>query len=125
MTTFGPFANPLKGKAGLKFEIGFPDSTPPTIERVWGSGTTLSMIFSEPMIPATSLSAGNYTITQEGGGEVAVESAAFDPDNGSVTLTTQGSAEAGHDIHHHHPQPHGPCQPSACGDEGIPAHLGR
>ena len=41
------------------------------------------------MIPATSLSAGNYTITQEGGEEVAVKSAAFDPENGSVTLTTQ------------------------------------
>ena len=89
VTTFGPFANPLKGKAGLKFEIGYPDTTPPTIERVWGSGNTLSIIFSEPMIPGTSLSAGNYTIAQDGGGEVAVKSAAFDKENGSVTLTTQ------------------------------------
>jgi len=89
VTTFGPIANPLKGKAGLKFEIGFPDTTPPTIQRVWGSGTTLSMIFSEPMIPGTSLSAGNYTIAQEGGGEVAVKSAAFDKESGSITLTTQ------------------------------------
>ncbi len=89
VTTFGPFANPLKGKAGLEFEIGLPDSTPPVIQRVWGSGTTLSLIFSEPMIPGTSLSAGNYLIAQDEGGEVAVKSAAFDKENGSVTLTTQ------------------------------------
>ena len=66
MKDFGPFANPLKGNSDLKFEIGFPDATPPKIERVWGSGNTLSVIFSEPMIPSTSLSAGNYMITQGG-----------------------------------------------------------
>ena len=73
----------------MKFEIGYPDSTPPAIERVWGSGNTLSIIFSEAMIPGTSLSAGNYTIAQDGDGEVAVKSAALDKENGSVTLTTQ------------------------------------
>ncbi len=88
-TTLGPFANPIKGNGKLEFEIGFPDSTPPTIGRVWGSGTTISLIFSEPMIPTTSLSAGNYAVTQDGGQQVAVESAAFDPNNGSVTLTTK------------------------------------
>jgi alpha-galactosidase len=93
VTTFGPFANPLKGNGTLKFEIGFPDSTPPTIQRVWGSGTTVSMIFSEPMIPTTALSAANYTITKKGDGDVAVRSAAFDPANGSVTLTTQTPLE--------------------------------
>jgi hypothetical protein len=88
-TTLGPFANPIKGNGKLKFEIGFPDSTPPTIVRVWGSGTAVSVIFSEPMIPTTSLSVGNYTIEQDGGQLLAVESAAFDPENGSVTLTTK------------------------------------
>ncbi len=87
-TAFGPFDNPVKGDGGLEFEIGLPDSTPPSIERVWGSGTTLSLVFSEPMIPTTSLSAGNYTVTQDGGGGLDVKSAAFDPENGSVTLTT-------------------------------------
>ncbi len=88
VTTFGPFANPVQGKADLEFEIGLPDTIPPTIERVWGHGTTISLIFSEAMIPSTSLSAGNYMINQEGGGEVPVKSATFDPENGSVTLTT-------------------------------------
>jgi len=88
LTTFGPFANPVKGNGTLKFEIGFPDTTPPKIQRVWGSGNAICLIFSERMIPTTSLSAGNYTIAQEGGGEVAVKSAVFNSENGSVTLTT-------------------------------------
>jgi Bacterial Ig-like domain len=89
VTTFGPFANPVKGNGTLQFEIGFPDAIPPTIKRVWGNGTTLSMIFSEAMIPSTSLSAGNYMIKQEGGEEVVAKSAVFNPENRAVTLTTQ------------------------------------
>ncbi|QTN32330.1 Ig-like domain-containing protein [Akkermansiaceae bacterium] len=88
-TTFGPFANPIKGNGKLRFEIGFPDTTPPTIGRVWGSGTKVSLIFSEPMMPTTSLSPSNYAVTEDGGRQLAVESAAFDPESGSVTLTTK------------------------------------
>ena len=97
----------------LKFEIGFPDTTPPNIERVWGSGNTLSIIFSEPMIPATSLSAGNYTIAQEGGGEVAVKSADVRQGKRLGHADHRPSAEAEHRLHHHHPQSHRPCQSSA------------
>ncbi|MFK7851867.1 MAG: sialate O-acetylesterase [Akkermansiaceae bacterium] len=89
VTTFGPFANPIKGNGKLNFEIGLPDTTPPTIERVWGSGNTVSIVFSEPMIPTTSMSAGNYAIAQDSGQQATVESAVFDPNNGSVTLTTK------------------------------------
>lgn len=39
-TTFGPFHNPHKGNADVKFEIGLPDLSPPVLDRVWGSGTT-------------------------------------------------------------------------------------
>ena len=88
-TTLGPFANPITGNGKLKFEIGYPDFTPPTIERVWGNGTAVSVIFSEPMIPTTSLSAGNYAIQEDGGQLLSVASAVFDPENGSVTLTTK------------------------------------
>jgi hypothetical protein len=95
ITTFGPFANPLKGKLGLKFEIGYPDTTPPAIERVWGSGNTIRIVFSERMIPGTSLSAHNYKVAQEGGGEVPVKSAAFDLESGSVTLITQAPLKPG------------------------------
>lgn len=91
VTTFGPFTNPIKGNSKLKFEIGYPDSTPPTINRVWGSGKSVSLIFSEKMIPTTSLSASNYAITQDGGQSLAVESAVFDSNNGSVMLNTKES----------------------------------
>lgn len=88
-TSFGPFANPVKGDAKLTFAIGFPDATPPTIQRAWAGGTHVSLIFSEPMIPTTSLSANSYAVSSSGGEKITVKSAAFNPDNGSVTLTTQ------------------------------------
>lgn len=90
-TTFGPFTSPIKGNGKLKFEIGYPDSTPPTIKRVWGSGNTINLIFSEKMIPTTSLSAGNYAVTQNGGQALTIGSVAFDPNLGSITLTTKES----------------------------------
>jgi hypothetical protein len=87
-TTFGPFPNPIQGRADLKFEIGLPDLTPPAIERVWGSGTSISLVFSESMLPTTSLVAANYQIEADGGGEVPVQSAEFNEANGTITLTT-------------------------------------
>ncbi|HEX5790206.1 MAG TPA: sialate O-acetylesterase, partial [Luteolibacter sp.] len=89
VTSFGPFPSPIKGNGKLQFEIGFPDSKPPTIKRVWGNGTSISLIFSEPMIPTTSLSAGSYAVASAAGEKVTVRSAVFNPENGSVTLTTQ------------------------------------
>jgi alpha-galactosidase len=88
ITTLGPFPNPVKGNGNLKFKIGFPDATPPTIRRVWGSGTTISLVFSEPMIPITSLASANYAIARQGGGVVPVKSAAFNQETGAITLTT-------------------------------------
>lgn len=88
-TAFGPFPNPVKGKTDLKFEIGMPDLIPPTINRVWGNGNNVSLIFSEKMIPTTSLSTSNYAITEEGGEKITVNTATFDPESGSVTLTTK------------------------------------
>lgn len=87
-TSFGPFANPVKGKSDLRFEIGLPDSVPPTIARIWGSDTTVSLLFSEPMIPTTSLAADNYAIVEDGDGKIPVTSATFDAESGAVTLTT-------------------------------------
>lgn len=87
-TSLGPFANPVKGRSDLQFEIGLPDPTPPSILRVWGSGQTLSIVFSEPMVPSTSLAADNYAIVEDGGGKIPVASATFDADSGAVTLTT-------------------------------------
>lgn len=88
-TTFGPFANPRKGDGELQFEIGLPDTTPPVIERAWGGGTRIGLMFSEPMVPTTALSTGSYTVVEDGGRALALKSAKFDPSSGAVTLTTE------------------------------------
>lgn len=91
VTAFGPFPSPRKGNAELKFEIGFSDAVPPVIRRVWGSGKNVSILFSEPMLPTTSLVLGSYAVTDDTGTEVGVASVKFEPTNGSVTLTTRES----------------------------------
>lgn len=88
-TTFGPFPSPRKGEAKLQFELGLPDTTPPQLDRVWGGGSSISLVFSEPLLPTTALAAQNYTVVQDGGQELGVKSAIFDPASGAVTLTTE------------------------------------
>lgn len=89
VTVFGPFPSPRKGGGDLEFEIGLPDTTPPVIDRVWGSGTSISLLFSEAMLPTTALSPDSYAVVQEGGAKLAVKSVRLDPVNGAVTLTTE------------------------------------
>lgn len=89
VTNFGPFPSPRKGNGKLKFEIGLPDFIPPKIQRVWGSGNSISLLFSEPMLPTTALSADNYKVKQKDGTEIGVKSVKFVPDNGTITLTTK------------------------------------
>ncbi len=89
VTTFGPFPSPIKGNGKLQFEIGFPDTTAPTIQRVWGNGTSISIIFSEPMLPTTAFKPDSYKVVQDGGQEVTVQAAKFNPENGTITLTTK------------------------------------
>lgn len=89
VTTFGPFKNPRKGNAKLSFEIGQADAIPPHIERAWGNGNKVSLIFSEPMLPELAQTPGNYVITQEGGShQVTASGAKFEQSNGSIELTT-------------------------------------
>ena len=87
-TTFGPFANPRKGDSRLQFEIGLPDVSAPVIERAWGNGTTISVCFSEAMLPTTALDPANYEVVKDGGSHVAVRSAKFQPGNNTVLLST-------------------------------------
>jgi alpha-galactosidase len=89
VTTFGPFANPDQGNPNLQFEMALPDSTPPTVEWFWGNGSTISILFSEPMIPTTALSPDHYTITHDSGHRVDVSSVAYDRSNGTIMLTTK------------------------------------
>ncbi len=93
-TTFGPFTNPRKGIAKLQFEIGLPDLTQPVLDRAWGNGTTISLHFSEAMLPTTALDPSNYSVANDGGNKVAVTSATFSPVNDTVVLTTAQPLDA-------------------------------
>ena len=62
-----------------------PDTTPPTVTRVFNSGTTnAQVVFSKPVEAASAASAANYVFTNG----VAVTGAALAADNITVTLTT-------------------------------------
>lgn len=93
-TTYGPFANPRKGDARLQFEIGLPDKTQPMLDRAWGTGTTVSLHFSELMHPGPALDTSNYTVAKDGGSRVEIESATFSPRDDTVVLTMAKPLEA-------------------------------
>lgn len=59
----------------------------PTLINLWGSGNTITLLFSKPMNPSSTTNPANYTITQDGVGTLNVTNAALSPDGGSVTLT--------------------------------------
>src|ERR1044071_622445 len=63
-----------------------PDVTPPTVTSVGtlGDPQVLTVIFSEPVEPATATVSGSYTID----GGVTVTNAAFGPDTRTIVLTT-------------------------------------
>jgi Carbohydrate esterase, sialic acid-specific acetylesterase len=88
VTTFGPFKSPRKGNGKLQFELGMGDRTPPTIQRVWGSCTSINLLFSEPMFQSSALTPGNYVVEQVGGNhKVSVSSVRVEPSNGAIQLT--------------------------------------
>lgn len=87
-TTFGPFLNPHPGKAGLKFEIGLPDLTPPVLDRVWGNGTSVSLHFTEAMLPGSALDASYYGVAKADGTRVPVKAVVFHTGPDTVMLTT-------------------------------------
>ena len=49
VTTYGPFANPAPGAERVFLRIGPPDLYEPTLDRVWGNNSTISLDFSEAM----------------------------------------------------------------------------
>ena len=87
VTSFGPFANPKPGNKQLQFEVGFPDLTQPVIDRAWGNATTVSLRFTEAMLPGTTLNPANYTVRKDDNSTVAVKAAKFHPGENNVMLT--------------------------------------
>jgi hypothetical protein len=47
LTTYGPFTSPVPGAGRMFFQVGPPDLKPPTLARVWGDNSTVSLTFSE------------------------------------------------------------------------------
>lgn len=86
-TTYGPFPSPGAGSAELFFRIGAPDLEDPTLDRVWGVGTTVTLSFSEPMHPAAATNPANFSVGQDDA-RWLITSAALSPDGKTVTLTT-------------------------------------
>ncbi len=94
-TTLGPVANPNPGAGRFFLQVGLPDLAPPAIERVWGINSTISVDFTEPMLPALATNPARYAVVKSGGGAVAISSAAFHPANDTVVLTTAAPLEPG------------------------------
>jgi len=59
----------------------------PALVNVWGSGNTITVLFSEPMNPSSAGNLANYTVGQDGGGALDITEAAISSDGASVTLT--------------------------------------
>ncbi|MFT4546293.1 MAG: hypothetical protein ACI9UA_002435 [Pseudoalteromonas tetraodonis] len=88
LTTFGPFPSPKPGAERLFLAVGLPDLEDPTLDRVWGNGSTISLDFSEPMQTAAATNAANFTVELDGGGFVAVTAATIGANSDTIVLTT-------------------------------------
>jgi alpha-galactosidase len=83
----------------LFIQLGAAEAVPPApaprVASVWGSASTITMNFTEAMAPGTAGLAGNYSVSLEGGGAVAVTGASLGGDGKSVTLTLGSSLAIG------------------------------
>lgn len=59
----------------------------PSLINLWGSGNTITLLFSEPMNPSSASNPDNYTVELTGGVSIPVTAATLDPGGGSITLT--------------------------------------
>ncbi len=87
LTTFGPFPNPSPGAENLFFRIGAPDLRDPTLDRVWGNGTTVTLTFSEAMDPGLATNPFNYSVVVGGDALLPIDSAVIGASPNTVVLT--------------------------------------
>ena len=59
----------------------------PSLVNLWGSGNSITLLFSEPMNPSSATNPANYQVLQDGGGTIAITGVTLSSDGGSVTLT--------------------------------------
>jgi alpha-galactosidase len=57
----------------------------PSLINLWGSGNTITLLFSEPMNPSSATNPENYAVTQDGVGALNITNATLN--SGGVTLT--------------------------------------
>ncbi len=74
-------------------DLGPPPPPPvaPELSSLWGSGTTITLNFSEAMNETSATDTANYTVALDGGGSITVSGASLSGDGKTVTLTL-GSA---------------------------------
>jgi hypothetical protein len=87
-TTYGPFANPAPGTAGVFLRVGPPDLEDPLLRTTRGNGNRITLTFSEPMHAAAATNPASYSLVKNGGGAVPVTAAQFGGGPNVVTLTT-------------------------------------
>ncbi|MDA7888233.1 Ig-like domain-containing protein [Akkermansiaceae bacterium] len=88
-TTFGPFPNPKPGATNLYFRIGPPDLQDPTLDRVWGNGTTITLDFSEAMNVGLGTNPGNFSLIVDGDALLPISSAEFGASPDTIILTSE------------------------------------
>lgn len=87
LTSFGPFDNPNPGAETLYFRVGEPDLRDPTLDRVWGNGTTVNLTFSEAMDPELATRPFNYSLIVGGDALLPISSAVIGDTPNTVILT--------------------------------------
>ena len=88
-TTVGPFPNPSPNAERVFFRLGPPDLQDPTLDRVTGNGSTITLDFSEVMLPASATNPDNYTVTLSDGSLVNITDITDGLNPGSIVLTTE------------------------------------
>lgn len=87
LTTFGPFPNPSPGSKDLFFRIGAPDLRDPTLDRVWGNGTTVTLTFSEEMRAELATNPFSYSVVVGGDALLPISSAVIGASPNTIVLT--------------------------------------
>ena len=88
LTTYGPFPNPSPNAETLFFRVGAPDLRDPTLDRVWGNGTTVHLDFSEAMSPALATDLSNFSVVVGGDALLPISAAAIGASPDTIVLTT-------------------------------------
>ena len=92
-TTLGPFAFPLPGAGRVYFALGAPDLSNPVLSDAYGSGTTVTLRFSEAIHPDSVADPARFSVTV-GGTPVPVLGAVLDASGRNIVLTLGSPLQA-------------------------------